>query len=91
MSRQGLQSATNGNDQSQEDLDRTLVEIRETRGSSSNMDSEGYAVNRSQGNEELSDSLAKKLEELEKRVKKMLEEERKKRERQDTEKERNLQ
>ena len=91
MSRQGLRSATSGNDQSQEDLDRTLVEIQETRGSSSNMNSEGHVVNRSHGSEELSDSLAKKLEELEKRVKKILEEERKKRERQDTEKERNLQ
>ena len=55
------------------------------------MDSEGHVVNRSHGSQELSDSLAKKIEDLEKRVKKMPEKERKKRERQDTEEERNSQ
>ena len=38
MSRQGLRFATSGGDQSQEDLDRTLTEIQENRGSSSSMD-----------------------------------------------------
>ena len=69
MSRQGLRSATSGGDQSQEDLNRTLTEAQENRVSSSSMDLGGHSTDRSHGNEELSESLTKKLDDHEKRVK----------------------
>ena len=75
MSRQGLRSATGNNDQ--EDLDRTLTEVPEIRRSLSTVEKGGHSTDRSHGNEEHSESLTRKLEDLEKRVKKMLEDERK--------------
>ena len=79
MSRQGLRSAASGNDPCAEDLDRTLTETPENRELTSNMEPREQTINRSQGGEELPESLTKKFEDLEKRVRKILDEERKKR------------
>ena len=73
MRRQGLRSATSGNDPCAEDLDRTLTEIPENRELTSNMEPRGQTINRNQGGEELPESLTKKFEYLVKRVRKILE------------------
>ena len=54
------------------------------------MDLGGQVINRSQGSEELSESVARKLEDLVKRVKKMLDEDRKRSQEQESEKDKNL-
>ena len=55
------------------------------------MDLGGQAINWSQGSEGLFESVTRKLEDLEKRLKKMLDEERKRRETKESQKDRNLQ
>ena len=88
MIRQGLRSAASNTERVPEDLDRTLTETSENREEESNMDLGGQTTHRG---EEFSEAMTRKLDELEKRVKKMFDDERKRREKLEAEKDKGLQ
>ena len=81
---------TMDSDTDREELNLTMVETQSDNNPTSNPDSGGQGTNKKLATEGLPTSIAKKLEELEKRVKRMIDEE-KKREKMETEKDRNIQ
>ena len=74
MSRQGLRSGISGSEHGQEDLDRTLTVTQGDSEPLSTMEVGG------QGGENYAESLVRRFENLEKKVRKMLDEEKKRRE-----------
>ena len=101
MSRQGLRSSRAEDNipreepaeenTEQNELDQTIVEVPEENRSTSSMDLGGHTTKRKQTIEGPPESIMKKLEELERRVKRMVEEERKRKEKQEAEKDKDLQ
>ena len=94
MSRQGLRSAmtedTMDSDTDREELNLTMVETQSDNNPTSNPDSGGQGTNKKLATEGLPTSIAKKLEELEKRVKRMIDEEKKRKEKMEIERDRNI-
>ena len=95
MSRQGLRSSrideTMDIDTEREELDQTIVEVQEESNPTNNQDLGGQGINKKIAMGGLPTSMAKRLEELEKRVKRMMDEERKRIEKMETERDRNIQ
>ena len=98
MSRQGLRSTkdddrnvTEEPSDEQGDLDNTLTEMSREGETTSMLRPGGQEVEAVHSNKKITGIIARKLDDLEKRVKKMMEEENKRREKLDTDKEKNLQ
>ena len=98
VSRQGLRSTTDDDrnlteesSDEQGDLDNTLTEKSREGETTSMLRTGGQEVKAEHSNQKITGIIARKLDDLEKRVKKMMEEDRKRREKLDIDKEKNLQ
>ena len=97
MSRQGLRSTKDDRNVTEEpsdeqgDLDNTLTEMSREGETTSMLRPGGQEVEAEHSNQKITGIIARKSDDLEKRVKKMMEEEKKRREKLDIDKEKNLQ